>query len=63
MQSGSLTYIPVMLDWSIRTEADMKHWLCTISAAAILASGSVFAADLGRGAPPAPLPPPAPLFT
>jgi outer membrane immunogenic protein len=41
----------------------MRHWLCTISAAAILASGSAFAADLGHAPPPAPLPPPVPVFT
>ena len=41
----------------------MRHWLCTLSAAAILASGSAFADDLGRGPPPAPLPPPLPTFT
>ena len=40
----------------------MKHWLGTLGAAAILASGSAFAADLGR-APPAPVPPPLPVFT
>jgi outer membrane immunogenic protein len=39
----------------------MRHWLCTISAAALLASGTAFAADLG-GPPPAPVPPP-PIFT
>lgn len=43
--------------------ANVRHWLCTISAAAILASGSAFAADLGHAPPPAPLPPPAPIFT
>jgi outer membrane immunogenic protein len=42
-------------------EIGMKHWLYTISAAAILASGSAFAADLGRGPPMAP--PPVPFFT
>lgn len=41
----------------------MRNWLCAVSAAAILASGSAFAADLGRGPPPAPMPPPAPVFT
>lgn len=34
-----------------------------LSAAAILASGAVFAADLGHAPPPAPLPPPVPAFT
>jgi outer membrane immunogenic protein len=42
-------------------EADVRHWLSTISAAAILASGSAFAADLGSAPPPAPLP--VPVFT
>jgi outer membrane immunogenic protein len=41
----------------------MRHLIWTISAAAIVATGSAFAADLGHAPPPAPLPPPVPVFT
>lgn len=41
----------------------MRHWLCAVSAAALLASGPAFAADLGHGPPPAPVPPPPPVFS
>jgi outer membrane immunogenic protein len=40
----------------------MRNWLCTISAAAILASGSAFASDLPTHKAPPP-PPPVPVFT
>ncbi len=44
-------------DRSSWTEAGVRQWLCPLGAAAILASGSAFAADLSNRneAPPAPV--------